>query len=93
MNLDKDKQKAALTRQVIANLKTRLKADESEMAARYVEQCFRRVPLDELATEAPQTWSSIVIGQLALLKKRAPGEILVRVFNPCLDKDGWELSR
>ena len=90
MNLDKDKQKAALTRQVVANLKTRLPKEKAGMAARYVEQCFRRVPLEELASEAPQTWSSIVIGQLALLKKRAPGEILVRVFNPCLDEEGWE---
>lgn len=90
MSLDKDKQKAALTKQVIANLNKRLTAKKAEMAAFYVEQCFRRVPLDDLMLEAPQTLASIVIGHLDFLQKRAPGEVLIRVFNPTIDDDGWE---
>jgi glutamate dehydrogenase len=90
MNLDKDKQKAALTEQVIANLEKRLNAAKAEMAALYVEQFFRRVPIEELASEAPQTLASIVISQLEFLNKRKPGEMLIRVFNPDVDDGGWE---
>ena len=90
MDIDKEKQKAALTEEVIANLKKRLSAGKAKMAARYVELCFRRVPIDDLASEAPQTLAAIVIGQLDFLKKRKRGEMLIRVFNPAMDTDGWD---
>jgi len=90
MNIDKVKQKAALTEQVIVNLNKRLIAGKAKMAARYAELCFRRVPIDDLASEAPQTLAAIVIGQLDFLKKRKRGEMLIRVFNPGMDTDGWD---
>ena len=90
MNLDKDKQKAALTEQVIANLEKRLSASKAKMAVLYVEQFFRRVPIDDLVSEAPQTLAAIVISQLEFLSKRKPGEMLIRVFNPAVDAEGWE---
>jgi glutamate dehydrogenase len=90
MNLDKDKQKAALTEQVIANLEKRLSAGKAKMAVLYVEQFFRRVPIDDLASEAPQTLAAIVISQLVFLNQRKPGEMLIRVFNPGVDAEGWD---
>ena len=90
MNLDKDKQKAALTEQVIANLEKRLSASKAKMAVLYVEQFFRRVPIDDLVSEAPQTLAAIVISQLEFLHRRNPGEMLIRVFNPAVDAEGWE---
>ena len=90
MNLDMETQKAALTEQVIAILKKQLGPGKAKMAARYVELCFRRVPIDDLAAEAPQALAAIVIGQLDFLKKRKPGEMLMRVFNPAMDTDGWD---
>jgi len=92
MNLEKDKQKAALTKQVITNLNKRLGGEQAKMAALYVEQYFRRAPIDDLASEAPQTLASIVIGQLEFLKKRKRGEVLIRVFNPEVETDGWDSS-
>ena len=90
MSLDKDQQKAALTQQVIAHLKKSLTAEKAEMAACYVQQCFRRVPVEDLALEAPQTLAGIVVGQLDLLSKKAPGEVLIRIFNPTLESHGWD---
>ncbi len=29
-------------------------------------------------------------GQIRFMQKRRPGQLLVRVFNPCMKKDGWE---
>ncbi len=64
MNLDTDQQKVALTKQVISILKKNVDASQTKMAALYVEQCFRRVPFEDLVKEAPQTLAAIVIGQL-----------------------------
>lgn len=90
MNHDRHKQKAALTGQVSANLEKRLSVGKAKMATRYVKQYFRRVPIDDLASEAPQTLAAIVISQLEFLKQRNPGERLIRVFNPTLDSEGWD---
>jgi len=90
MNVDKEQQKAALIKQVIALLNKRLTAAKGKMAASYAEQCFRRVPVEDLASEAPRALSAIVTGQLDFLKKRLPGEVLIRVFNPTLESHGWE---
>jgi glutamate dehydrogenase len=85
-----DRQKKALTDQVISNLESRLSASKAKMAARYVTLCFRRVPIEDLAVEAPSTLATIVIRQLGFLVRREPEEILVRVFNPGTDSEGWE---
>ncbi|MCJ7815169.1 MAG: NAD-glutamate dehydrogenase, partial [Xanthomonadales bacterium] len=90
MNSAKEARKAALTRQVVSNIKKQLGAGKAKMAASYVEQCFRRVPVEDLILNSPQTLAAIVMGQLEFIKTRAPGEVLVRVFNPRLDTDGWE---
>ena len=90
MNLNSEQKKTALTKQVIGIVKKSSGADKAKMAELYVEQCFRRVPFEEMATGSPETLAAIVNGQLDFLKKRAPEEILLRVFNPVLEKDGWE---
>ncbi|NNK52081.1 MAG: NAD-glutamate dehydrogenase [Xanthomonadales bacterium] len=90
MTHDTEKQKASLTQQIITSLKKQLKGDDAKRAVCYVEQCFRRVPVEDLASYAPQTLAAMVVGQLEFLKLRQPGEILIRVFNPRLDVDGWE---
>jgi glutamate dehydrogenase len=80
----------ALTEQVIASLKQRLGAGRAKLAARYLEQCLRRVPTDELVKEAPSTLAMIIISQLDFLECRQPGEVLIRVFNPSEEEDGWQ---
>ena len=92
MKIDRDKHRAALTRQVVARLQKDLRTGQAEVATRYAEQCFRRVPVDELAAESPQTLAAIVTGQLGFLAKRKPGEMLIRVFNPVPESDGWDSS-
>jgi len=85
-----DDQKLALTRQVIAALESRLSASKAKVAARYAEYCFQRVPMEDLASEAPSTLATIVIRQLEFMRQRTPGEMLIRVYNPTVEEAGWE---
>jgi glutamate dehydrogenase len=89
MKPSNDVQKQALTEQVIADLASRLSAGKARVAERYTRYCFRRVPLEDLASEAPSTLATIVIRQLEFLRQRSPGELLIRVYNPSEDKEGW----
>ncbi len=80
----------ALTDQVIAELQQRLSPSGARVAIRFAQQCFRRVPVEDLAAEAPSTLATIVLGQLDLLKRRQRGDMLLRVYNPTLEQEGWE---
>jgi len=90
MIIDSESQKRALTAQVIADLEQRLSPGKARMAARFAEQCMRRVPIEDLAAAAPSTLATIMIGQLEFLRHRDAGEMLIRVYNPTLESEGWE---
>ncbi len=85
-----DKQKQLLLDQVIGILENRLSARRARLVALYVEYYFRRIPLDDIAREAPATLATIVINQLEFLMVRLPGQTLIRIFNPEMETDGWE---
>jgi len=83
-------QKQALTTQVIAELNQRLGTRKAGMATRFARQCIRRVPLEDLATAAPSTLATIIVRQLEFLNQRQPRELLIRVYNPTVEVEGWE---
>ena len=85
-----DEQKQALLDQVISILESRLSARRTRLGALYVKYYFRRVPLDDIERDAPATLATIISNQLDFLKVRLPGQMLIRVFNPDMKKDGWE---
>ena len=85
-----DKQKQNLLRQVVSTLESRLNKRRAKLATLYVESYFRRVPWEDMVRDEPATLATIVINQLDFLNTRLPGQTLVRVFNPDLEKDGWE---
>ena len=85
-----DKQKQKLLDQVIAVLKGSMSARQASLAAKYVKYYFRRVPMEDLAREAPATLATIVSNQLEFIQLRLPGQTLIRIFNPTMAKDGWE---
>jgi glutamate dehydrogenase len=90
MIIDSESQKRALAAQVTAELEQRLTAGKARMAARFAEQFMRRVPIEDLAAAAPSTLATIVIRQLELMRHRGPGEMLIRVYNPTPEREGWE---
>jgi glutamate dehydrogenase len=90
MMTDSESQKRALTEQVMAHLEQRLSSRAVAMARRYAEQCIRRIPIDDMAAAAPSTLATIIIRQLEFLRQRSAGEMLIRVYNPTIEKEGWE---
>ena len=68
-----DKQKQLLLDQVISILESRLSPRRAKLAALYVNDYFRLVPLDDITRQAPATLATIVSNQLEFLKLRLPG--------------------
>lgn len=90
MKANKDTRKAVLTKEVTAILTKKLSVGKTKLVTSFVEQFYRRVPMEDLVLMEAPTLAAIVKGQLEFMKTRRPGEILVRAFNPSLEKDGWE---
>ena len=90
MNQADDTRKEHVLEGIGKALHKRLPASRRKLGRIYLAQCFRRVPVAELEREAPATWAAMVAGQLEFLAQRAPGEMLLRVFNPTAEAEGWE---
>jgi glutamate dehydrogenase len=87
---ESDSQKQALTAQIVAELEGRLGARKAGMAVRFAKKCVRRVPIEDLVNTAPSALATIVIRQLEFLQHREPGQMLIRVYNPDPEVEGWD---
>ena len=74
MTPDQDRQRKALTDQVNNILIEQTGRTRARMAERYMEQCFRRVPTEDLLSESPQDLAAIITGQLDFIRRREAGE-------------------
>ncbi len=61
-----------------------------EIQQRFLRTYFRGVGEEDLAERAPVTLASAARSHLTLGWRRAPGESLVRVFNPDRERDGFD---
>ncbi|HZT03027.1 MAG TPA: hypothetical protein VFA39_12240, partial [Steroidobacteraceae bacterium] len=60
------------------------------MQQRFLRTYFRGVGEEDLAERAPATLAGAARSHLELGWRRAPGQSLVRIFNPDRERDGFE---
>src|ERR1700761_9394247 len=64
---------------------------QSSLQQRYVRTYFRGVGEEDLAERTPTALAKAALNQFTFgSQRRTPGESLVRVFNPDLQRDGFE---
>ncbi|MBT8069796.1 MAG: NAD-glutamate dehydrogenase, partial [Gammaproteobacteria bacterium] len=90
MRNDNDNKKKLFLKQIKAELKSRLSPESAEQAILFSDIFFRRVPYAGLGQESPQVAAAMLVSQLDFLQLREQGGVLIRVFNPGHDRDGWE---
>src|SRR5579883_918536 len=66
------------------------RAEFRELQQRFLRTYFRGVGEEDLAERAPATLASAARSHLELGWRRAPGQSLVRIFNPDAERDGFE---
>jgi glutamate dehydrogenase len=59
----------------------------------FVQTYFRGVDEADLRAEDPGSFAAAAASHLQFGARRKPGQALVRVFNPTIDRDGWQSSR
>jgi glutamate dehydrogenase len=87
---DNKNNKRALLDKIKAELAKQMPAKAARQAGIFCDAYFKRVPLAELNRETPATFASMVAGQLHFLRQRTRGDLLLRVFNPEREHDGWD---
>ena len=92
MDTANDARNKDLVKRVWARFQTRLGKSRAAMFRPLVEQVFDRVPVEELTDSSPQHLAAMLAGQADFMRHREAGKLAVRVFNPSLEKDGWELA-
>lgn len=59
----------------------------------FASALFERSSPGEIAKHSPQHWASMAKDFLAFVAARKPGRASIRVFNPDIKKNGWEIPR
>ena len=90
MQASRDKGQPTILEQIKNALASRMPARAARQAAYFCDAYFKRVPFEELGRGTAPMFAAMVVGQLAFLKQRKPGKLLVRVYNPEKDSDGWD---
>ncbi len=73
-----------------AMVRDRLEEPVQEQAARFVRHYYERVPEEVLAERALPDLYGAALAHWRFARQRAPGETLLRVYNPVLEAHGWE---
>ena len=74
---------------VLDVLAQRVAPDELDAVAALLWRCYDTTPADELQETPAEMLVGPVVALWRLAKLRRPGEILIRVYNPQRERDGW----
>ncbi len=75
---------------VLALVRARIAGDQREHVERFVQEHYRHVDPDELASRAPEDLYGAAISHWNFASRRPIGHARVRVFNPTLEEHEWQ---
>ena len=82
--------KAEIIDGVVGELGTRLAGTEAALVERFVRLLYRDMAPEDLLERDPHDLYGAALAHLRLGQQRLPGTLLLRVYNPRLDQDGWQ---
>jgi glutamate dehydrogenase len=81
---------AARLEPVLAVLRKRAPAARKAQAEAFARAFYKRMSEEELQQHSPEGWAALALDFFDMVRTRKPGTAAVRIFNPGMDKDGWE---
>lgn len=82
----------ALITRVTTVLNNQLPAEQKELVGQFARLYYQRVALEDLQARGVETLAAMVISHWQQLYQRLPNQCKLHVFNPQLNKDGWQPS-
>jgi glutamate dehydrogenase len=87
-----EKGKDELISAFVSQLKQKLAGSDGQLCAEFARQFFMTVALDDLQAWSIDDMCGIALNLWSMMKKRAPGETKIRIYNPDEAHDGWQSS-
>jgi len=75
---------------VLASLRKRVPASRQVQAEAFARAFYKRMSAEELEQHSADGWAALALDFFEMVRTRKPGTAAVRIFNPGMDKDGWE---
>ncbi len=88
--LDADKERKSIIQKVIKYAQKELPAKKMAKLQPFIEDCYSHAPLDDLTQRLPRDLFGAALSLWKLMYKRKVGQYKRRIFNPKLEKDGWQ---
>jgi glutamate dehydrogenase len=76
--------------EVVSLVRTRLAPEHRDTLERFVLRYFGQVDPEDLAERAPGDLYGAALSHWNFARKRDPGYVRVRVFNPSIEEHGWQ---
>ena len=77
---------------IVEKLQKGMAGKEADFCAEFARQFFATVAVDDLRDWAIDDLYGAVENFWSLIQRRAPGEIKVRIYNPDVERDGWQTT-
>src|SRR5512132_3482139 len=90
MTLKTEEIEAELIDDVCSRVREKLRDDEAPQVEEFVRQYYRRVPPEDLVGRSELDVYGAALAHWNFLRRRAPGEAKVRVYNPQFEQHGWQ---
>src|SRR5436190_19955010 len=90
MTLKTEEIEAALIDDVCSRVREKLRDDEAPQVEEFVRQYYRRVPPEDLVDRSELDVYGAALAHWNFIRRRAPSEAKVRVYNPQFEQHGWQ---
>ncbi len=77
---------------VVKRLKQRMKGEQASLCAKFVRQFYVTVALEDLTEWGIEDLYGAAVNFWSLIQKRAPDETKIRIYNPDLERHGWQTT-
>src|SRR5207248_3542506 len=90
MNAERDGARMQRLDEVLGLVRAKVPPDQRAVIESFVQSYFGQVDPEELAERQPADLYGAALSHWNFARKREPGRVRVRVFNPTLEEHGWQ---
>src|SRR5207248_6175922 len=90
MNAERDGARMQRLDEVLGLVRAKVPPDQRAVIESFVQSYFGQVDPEELAERQPADLYGAALSHWNFARKREPGRVRVRVFNPSIEEHGWQ---
>src|SRR5438105_9799437 len=90
MNAERDGARMPRLDEVLELVRTKVAPEERAVIESFVQSYFGQVDPEELAERAPPDLYGAALSHWSFARRREPGRLRIRVFNPTIEEHGWQ---